>query len=135
MAYLITILNIETMNNSWNFRVVPMLELIQLECQGGPYVGVKTAEFQGGPYVGVKTAEFQGGPYVGVKTAEFQGGPYVGVKTAEFQGGPYVGVHMRRGDFARSRSDRIPTIQEVASAVREQLDNLALNSVYMSTDG
>ena len=50
-------------------------------------------------------------------------------------GGPYIGVHMRRGDFAYSHKETVPSIKEIGEEVKKQLKKYKLKKVYVSTDG
>jgi len=50
-------------------------------------------------------------------------------------GGPFIGVHLRRGDFARARSETVPTIEEVGLEIAKVLKKYKLRKVYLSTDG
>lgn len=50
-------------------------------------------------------------------------------------GGPYIAVHMRRGDFANSRSDTIPSFGEIGLEVEKKLQEYKLKKVYVATDG
>ena len=50
-------------------------------------------------------------------------------------GGPYIAVHMRRGDFAYSRKDTIPAIEQYAKNAENMLKKYKLKKIYLATDG
>ncbi|XP_060536544.1 GDP-fucose protein O-fucosyltransferase 2 [Cylas formicarius] len=49
-------------------------------------------------------------------------------------GGPYIGVHLRRRDFARSRPEEVPSIENVADQISALLQKLQLEKVFIATD-
>ncbi|XP_076234354.1 O-fucosyltransferase 2 isoform X2 [Calliopsis andreniformis] len=49
-------------------------------------------------------------------------------------GGPYLAVHLRRRDFLFGRSSTVPTLHSAASQLREQLEQLQLNVLFVATD-
>lgn len=49
-------------------------------------------------------------------------------------GGAYVSVHLRRRDFLVGRSSTVPTIKSAASQIKDTLDQLKLNTVFVATD-
>ena len=49
-------------------------------------------------------------------------------------GGPYVAVHLRRRDFLRARSEKVPTLETAAQQIRSALERYNLTSVFVATD-
>lgn len=49
-------------------------------------------------------------------------------------GGPYIGVHLRRRDFAVSRSKDVPSIKYAAEQILKQMKKLKLELVFVATD-
>ncbi|XP_022333268.2 GDP-fucose protein O-fucosyltransferase 2-like [Crassostrea virginica] len=51
------------------------------------------------------------------------------------KGGPYISVHLRRGDHLHVRGRELPSIGEAAKHVRELLQKMSLDTVFVATDG
>ncbi|XP_017884644.1 GDP-fucose protein O-fucosyltransferase 2 [Ceratina calcarata] len=49
-------------------------------------------------------------------------------------GGAYLSVHLRRRDFLVGRSSMVPTIKSVALQLKEKLNELKLNTLFVATD-
>lgn len=49
-------------------------------------------------------------------------------------GGPYIGVHLRRRDFAVSRSKDVPSIKYAAEQIVKWMKQLKLELVFVATD-
>ncbi|KAI4467185.1 gdp-fucose protein o-fucosyltransferase 2 [Holotrichia oblita] len=49
-------------------------------------------------------------------------------------GGSYLGIHLRRADFVRSRSKEIPTIENAFKQIKNKLEELKLDKVFVATD-
>lgn len=50
-------------------------------------------------------------------------------------GGAYIAVHLRRGDHLHVRGRELPSIKEAAKHVKKLLKKLALDKVFVATDG
>ncbi|XP_055997368.1 GDP-fucose protein O-fucosyltransferase 2-like isoform X2 [Ostrea edulis] len=50
-------------------------------------------------------------------------------------GGPYIAVHLRRGDHLHVRGGELPSMKEAAKYVKKLLQKLALEKVFVATDG
>ena len=50
-------------------------------------------------------------------------------------GGPYIAVHLRRGDHLHVRGRELPSIGEAAKHVRELLQKMFLDTVFVATNG
>lgn len=51
------------------------------------------------------------------------------------KGGPYLAVHLRRRDFIIGHKASIPTINDAAFQLRENMDELGLTVLFVATDG
>ena len=49
-------------------------------------------------------------------------------------GGPFIGVHLRRQDFAVSRSKDVPSIRYAAEQVLNKMTQFELQRVFVATD-
>ncbi|XP_019630147.1 PREDICTED: GDP-fucose protein O-fucosyltransferase 2-like [Branchiostoma belcheri] len=50
------------------------------------------------------------------------------------KGGPYLAVHLRRGDFARSHTKNVPSLQGAAKQINLIMQEQKLEKVYLATD-
>jgi len=56
-------------------------------------------------------------------------------KEGDAIGGPYIGVHLRRKDFVHVRKDYVPSLQVVATALKQKMAELKINKVFVASDG
>jgi len=49
-------------------------------------------------------------------------------------GGDYLCAHLRRGDFVYGRDKTTPTLKSVAAQIKDKLQELNLNTVFLATD-
>ena len=47
---------------------------------------------------------------------------------------PYLAVHMRRGDFLFSKRDAVPTIDHMASQIKDLMAEYGVKHVFIATD-
>lgn len=50
------------------------------------------------------------------------------------RGGPYVCAHLRRADFVHGRGNQLPSLQYAAEQIRNVLNTLKLEKVFIATD-
>jgi len=50
------------------------------------------------------------------------------------RGGPFACVHLRRKDFAESRTDQIPSLKGAADQLKRKLEARGLNKLFVATD-
>ena len=49
-------------------------------------------------------------------------------------GGPYLAVHMRKGDFLYAHPDKVPSLDNTITQIKELLKKHNLNMVFLATD-
>ena len=49
-------------------------------------------------------------------------------------GGPYLAVHMRKGDFLYAHPDKVPSLDNTITQIKELLKKHSLNMVFLATD-
>lgn len=50
-------------------------------------------------------------------------------------GGPYIAAHLRRKDFLYARKEYVPTLEKVAKALKQKMEEFKVNKVFIASDG